>query len=361
MTQLWKRYFFKEWAKVFLLFFGCFYFLYVLIDLSTHTKAFQKHSVGLHDVVFYYLCQLTQRADVLILFALLVSTLKVLMTLNLRNEIVALVVSGISLKKLLRPFLFAACLCTGVLYLNFQFLYPTAIQKLMRFEEQFFHSNMKNERSSPVHHLFLQDNSLLVYNTYDPIEKVFLDAYWIQSHNDLYRIKKLFPHEKTATGHLVDHIVRSEEGTMERKESMELFSFSQIEFEEKSLYAASHPPRWQSLSQLARDIPWKQTCCGFAKMNDHEAGTTTSFYYKLLLPLTCFLAVIAPAKYALRFGRSLSVFLIFAFSLFGMITFFTLVNSSVILGESQVMPSALALLIPFLACFFFFGWKYAKL
>lgn len=361
MIQLWKRYFFKEWVKVFTLFLGCFYFLYVLIDFSAHAKAFHQDAIGYIDIMTYYLYQFTQRADVLILFALLIATIKVLTTLNLKNEIVALVVSGVSLKKLLRPFLFAGICCAGVLYANFQYLCPISLYKLNEFEDRFFHNKVKDDRSKSVKHIFLKDSSLLVYNSYDFKENTFLDVYWFRSFDDIVHMKKLYPFESITKGFFVDHIFRNSEGQMVRKEGFESKEFPGMEFEKSALYAAAHPPRWQSISQLAGDIPWTQIRWGFKKMNDREAQLVTMFYYKLLLPLACILAVIAPAAHALRFGRSLPVFLIYSLSLFGMITFFTLVNSSVILGESQVLSPIVSVSLPFLAAFLFFGWKYAKL
>lgn len=359
--NVWERYFFKEWLKVFLLFLGCFYFLYVLIDLSAHTKVFHQNTIRYVDILLYYLCQFTRRADILIPFALLIGVIKVLTTLNQRNELVVLVTSGIPLKRLLRPFFAASILCMTLLYFNFQWVTPKSLQQLQSFEDHFFRDKTKKEDSSLVHHLFLEDHSLLIYRTYDPIQNAFIDAFWIHSLDDLYRIKALYPYEKIAKGTYVDHLIRASSGTLIHKNSFETFTFPQMTFEGKSLYAASHPPRWQTFTQLASHIPWRQIYFGFGKMSDREAQAVSCFYYKLLFPLVCLLCVICPAPFAMRFSRFLPIFFIYCFSLFGMIAFFTLVNSSVILGESQVMPPAWAISFPFLGFFMMFGWKYAKI
>ena len=96
-------------------------------------------------------------------------------------------------------------------------------------------------------------------------------------------------------------------------------------------------------------------------MNDREAEIATIFFYKLTVPLACILAVIGPAPFCMRFGRRLSVFFIYTLSLFGIIAFFTLTNSSIILGESQLLPPFWAVLLPPTLAFLIFGWNYAKL
>lgn len=363
MRFLWERYFLKECFKVFLLFIGCFYFLYVLIDLSAHTKTFQQESLRWIDILFYYLFQFTHKADILIPFALLVSFIKVLTTSNARHEIVALVVGGIPLKKLLRPFFLAASVCTFFLYLNFEYIQPRSLIKLENFEEKFFEDSSKEDPSKqhPVNQLFLNDGSLMIYRLFHPSDHSFEDAYWIRSFDDIYRIKYLFPYAKKPMGKLVDHLQRSPEGDMLKSESFLSLPFPQMEFEDQSLYAAAHPPRLQSISQLIRHIPWKQVGFGLKKMNDRDAQAITSCFYKLLSPLICFFALLAPAPFAIRFGRSHPIFFIYALSLFGLIGFFTLVNASVILGESQVISPFWALCLPYLAVSLGIGWRYAKL
>lgn len=74
---------------------------------------------------------------------------------------------------------------------------------------------------------------------------------------------------------------------------------------------------------------------------------------RLLTPLTCLLVIIAPAPFCLRFSRHTPIFFLYAFSLFGIIAFFTCVNAALILGIG---------LVPlFVLLFGFFGWRYARL
>lgn len=361
MNRIWKRYFFAELMKVFFLFMGCFFFLYVLIDYSVHTKAFHSNEITYLNTLFYYLCQFTKRAEIIVPIALMVSSIKVLTTANIRNEIVALATGGISLKKVTRPFIGAALILSALLYLNSEFIQPFSLNKIEAFEEFYFKERAREGENKKVNALLLEDNTLLIYQAYDQERRAFFDVFWLQGCDRFYRIQSLFPYETVPFGKYVDTLIRNPEGEIIKIGSALEASFPEMKFETKALFNAVHPPRMQSLTQLAHYLNWKDTHFGLGKMNDKEAEGVTFFYFKLVSPLVCILAIIGTAPFCLRFNRNLSIFMIYALSLFGMVTFFTLANSSLILGESQVFPPAMSVLIPQLTLFLILGWRYAKL
>ncbi|MFZ0566098.1 MAG: LptF/LptG family permease [Chlamydiales bacterium] len=361
MMQIWQRYLLKELAKIFILFMGCFYFLYVLIDYSVHSKAFQQNGIGLFEIALYYFYQFTKRADVLIPIALLISVIKVLTTLTLRNEIGAMVVGGLSLKRLVQPFLLAASLLTFLLYINFHFLQPRFLSRLHDFEKSFFKDASKEMKTTKVHSLLLKDNSLFVYQSFDSQDNIFFDSYWFKKEDQFYRIKTLQVSNPIAVGKYVDTLERSPSGEIVRQRRDIEVSFPEMLFDKKTLFQAAHPPKWQSLTQLFRNMNWTRATFGIGKLSDREAEVAVSLFYKLTIPLTCLLIVIGSAPFSVRFGRGFSVFKIYALALFSIITFFTILNSCMILGESQVIPPFAAIFGPQVLAFLGFGWKYAKL
>lgn len=356
---IWKRYYFYELMKIFILFMFSFYFLYVLIDYSLHTKVFQQEEVSYAKIGIYYACQFTKRAEILIPIALMISTIKVLTSANLRNEILALATSGVALKKILSPFFFAALLFATLLYLNMQWIHPFSLGHIDNFETSYF-KNKTKEQQKGVNALTLEDNTLLIYQTYDQKERAFFDVFWLQECDRFFRIQLLFPGEKISVGKYVDTLVRKETGEIVKVDSQKEVVFPQMHFDTKTLFSTVTPPAMQSLSQLARNLSWRQSLCGITKMNDREAENFSLLYLKLISPLACLLAIIGPAPFCLRFSRTLSVFMIYALSLFGMVTFYMLVNSSFILGQSQIFPPALSIIVPQLLMFTFLGWNYAK-
>src|SRR5262245_50908672 len=102
--KLWEKYVLREFLKVFFFFLFGFFFIYAIIDYSTHIQDFvHGKNLPVLKILQYYLFQFVKRADILIPLALLISTIKVLCQLNIYRELVAFQSAGIAQKKLLRP------------------------------------------------------------------------------------------------------------------------------------------------------------------------------------------------------------------------------------------------------------------
>lgn len=357
----WQRYFFKEVAKIFSLFIFSFFFLYALIDYSTHVKAFHKEHISFIEIFLYYLYQLTNRADILIPFGLLIAAIKVLTKASVHHEIVALVAGGIPLKSILRPFFGMAVLLMTLMYGNFQFLQPFSLHRLEYLEEHFIKHRSSKVPENIVCSMPLIDHSLLLYQQYDRSQETFSDAYWVKNFDEIFHIQTLYPFEKIPQGEFVDRLVRNAKGELELDSSHTNFLFPEMIFDPIALFTESHPPHFQSLTQLFSHMGWEKIGYGLHKMSDREAEVATIFLYKLLVPFVCLLVIIIPAPFCLRYSRSVPIFIIYALSLFGLITFFTLLNASVILGKSQVIPPLWSLAFLSFLCFLLSGYRYAKL
>ncbi len=361
MSKIWERHFFIELIKMFIFFIACLYFLYVLIDYSAHARLFHEKSISFFKIFLYYIFQFTKRAEVLIPVALMVATIKVLTTANQRREVVALVTCGVPLKRILYPFLLAAAFSALLLYANYEFLHPFSLNRISSFEEHYFKDRGSARTRQKVNALTLADGSLLLYQSYDQEKKEFFDVFWMRTPDTILRIQSLLPHADIPSGKYVDFLNRTATGEMIKQSSIELAFFPDMHFDSHALFNAVHPPRMQSITQLTRQLVGKQTGYGMGKMTDKEAELTTFFYYKLTMPLICFLSILGPAFYCLIFTRNLPVFFIYAVSLASIVIFLTCVNASVICGQNQLLPPLLAILLPYGVCFSFIGWKYANL
>jgi lipopolysaccharide export system permease protein len=344
--RIYSRYFYKELAKVFFLFLGCFYFLYVLIDYASHVKNLHQHGLPFSQVISYYFFQFSSMLEILIPAAFLVALIKVLLQVNLRNELVALLSSGLSYHRILAPFVLSSLVCGALLYCNFQFITPAASKRLDTFKSRFLKAG--EEQNFEIGHLQLNDGTLLVYGAYDAAKGAFHDVFWVLNSDELYRIKTLYPREKTAKGLFVDHLVRDKNGDVRKKASHETLLFPKMKFEEKALYEAVNSPEWHSITGLLNSIPKQFT---FEKVSDQEARSRTILFHKITVPLLSLLVCLAITPICLQFRRNLPVF----------IAFFMFISASKILGESQVISPLLALFSPYLICFTFFGYRYATL
>lgn len=111
------RYIIKEFLMPFLYCIVIFTFLYIIIDLFGHLDEILKNHVSLKALLAYYGSYIPIIFVQTTPFAVLVATIFIISTLVKHNEIIAMRASGISLFRILRPFLFLGALISIVVFL----------------------------------------------------------------------------------------------------------------------------------------------------------------------------------------------------------------------------------------------------
>lgn len=358
MTTIWERYFLRQALSSFAFFIAGFYGLFVLIDYASHASSYRHNHIHFQwiEVARYYTWEFIERMDVLIPFALLIATIRTLCYLNNYNELVALRVSGVKLKTLMRPFVLIGLFFTGLIYANNEYLLPIALKEIKHIDET--HKSQKNKSNllPSVQHVMLADNSTLIFQSYDSYDEHFFDTYWIPSINSIYRIKYLYPYSEVPRGLFVDHLVRRPSGELVIDQSFEEKAFPEMKFNKKALMETITYPEERSLSEL-----WGKLSRLENIQSEKESQVAANFYYKLAIPWLCLLAVIAPAPFCVRFSRTLPTFFIYACSIFGLVAFYLVMDASLILGERQVFPAQYAIWVPFLGLASILGWRFLRL
>lgn len=355
---LWQRYFLKSFFATFCFFLICFYGLYVLIDYATHTSSISSHHVqiALKDTFGYYFYLFAARAEILLPIAILIAFVKRITTLNSQQELAALMASGVSLKALLRPFLLFSCIIASLLLMNGEWVLPKALKRVRQLELSTKQQKKNLQTGEAVHHLLMEDGSLLLYQSYDPFEERFFDLFWIPSTDELYRIKYLYPLKEEPVGFYIDHIVRNTEGLLVQIEEMKESSFPRMRFNKQVLQSHLADPEFLPLSELAQ----KRIAVSFP-LDEKEIRMATAFYWKLLTPFFCILAVLGPASFCVRFSRQMPVFFIFVASLFGLIAFYMFMDAMQVLSVRQILSPEVALFGPFGVAFLYFGWRFFRI
>lgn len=353
----WERYFLRQFCGLFFLFLFCFYGLYVLIDYASRTSALTSHHVHipLYEMIRYYLFVFASRAEILLPLALLIAFVKTVCTLNSNQELVALMAGGINLKLLMRPFIAFGFICMLLMYANEQFLLPEALKKLRYLENSTKHQKSRRAAGISVHNILLDDGSLFLYQNYDKEKKSFYDSFWIQSIDNVYRIKLLSP-SGIPTGQLVDHLKRDNNGELVHIASYDQLEFPSMKFNQEILQSSILEPDILSLSEL-----FTEASNVSSPLNEKESKIMTAFYWKLAMPWLCILAIIAPAPFCVRFSRQRPIFLIYVCTLFGLIMFYMILDAAQVVAKRQVMLPIFAICLPFFAAFTIFGWRFAKI
>jgi lipopolysaccharide export system permease protein len=355
LTSIWERYFLREMGKCFLLFLLSFYALYVLIDYSNHSHSFQHYRFSFFELMRYYGHEFVVRMNVLVPFALLISCVKTLCSLNMHHELIALMASGIRLKRLLFPFIAFSLFFTGLIYLNGEIFQPNA----MKYHEQLDHQRARVKKTKyhypHIQQLMLKDGSSLIFQRYDPLAHEFFDLYWVRSIDDIYRIRDLKLQDAGAVGLGVEHLQRDPEGALKLTERFDQKQLPDLLFDQHALSESAATPEVLSLSQMHKKLADFE-----AILSEKDARLVTAYYYKLAIPWLCLLAVLAPAPFCISYTRTLPIFFIYALSLFGLVGFYLIMNAAVVLGERQVIDPALAIWCPFCLFFTFFALRFYR-
>jgi len=355
--KIWERYFVYEFTKILILFLFCFYGLYVLIDYSSNASSFFYHS-GSHitETAIYYSAEFSKRLDVLLPFALMIAAIKTLTSLNIHNELIALLSGGLSLKRLMRPFLAIGLLCTAISYVNIEYVLPSALNELKHIYDSRSREKHKHQQHPAAQHLILEDNSILVFHKYDSSQDLFYDAYWIKSIDDLYRIKYLYPNSSNVPeGKFVEHLLRDANGELMIADVHQAHSFQNMKFNKETLFETLTSPIELSISDLWSKLPSQQD-----QMSEKEAQGLSAFYIKLIMPWLCLLAILGPVPSCVRVTRNLPVFFIYAFSIFGLVAFYLLLDAALVLGERHAVMPALAIFLPFGIVTGIVGWRFVR-
>lgn len=358
LTTIWERYLIKQFLSIFFLFLFCFYGLYILIDYASHTSNLSSYQIHMQwkEIFQFYLFLFASRAEILLPLALIISFVKTVTTLNANQELIALMAGGIKLKTLMRPFLLVATFCILCLYCNEQFFLPHALKKLRKIEDATKHRKTTSLNSVKVNHILLEDGSLIIYQNYDSFKERFFDVYWIQSIDQIYRMKFLFPYLVIPKGIFVDKFVRQQNGDLLQEAAYKQKEFPEIPFNKEILQSAIIDSVALSISDLAAQSS-KMT----SSLDEKESRALTAFYWKLMIPFLCLLAVIAPAPYCVYFSRQRPIFLIYVCNLFGLIAFYMLMDAAKVTTNRQILDPFWAICFPFILSLTYFGHRFYKL
>lgn len=343
LTKIWERHIFMDLLRCFLFFLFAFFLLYSLVDFSTNASTFIKNNqLQVDRALTHYMYQFFKRLPMLLPLSLLISTIKVLFSLNIHKELVALQAAGVALTRILYPFWILASFCCILGYINEEFIIPQSIAYLDEAKLARAKASQK-EKSKPFTILYLKDSSRLVYQNFDREKRAFFDVYWIRSFNDIWRIKYLSADPHKPVGKFVDHILRNENGFLEKKESYEQCVLPSLKWKTSEPYKKQYSPKHQKLSQLAKSFIRHERDSFYS-----SGEVATYLFYKIIMPLMPFAILLGIAPYCVNYSRNPPIFLLYGISIFCFVVFFTLMDSLLIIGKNQTLPPYIAMGLPFL-------------
>jgi len=338
--RIWQRYFVSEFLKNLLFVLILIFLLYALIDFSSRRSSLHFSAP---ELLIFYLSSFSKELTVLLPFSAMVACIKCVADLNQNRELIALLASGVSLKRLVRPF-FLIGICLSLISLaNQEYFYPKAMRTIHQME---FAKKLNSKKKTPldsVKSTHLADNSTLLYSSLEGNSLV--DVIWVRGIDDIYKIGSLSLDGAPPIGFDVDHFMR-------QGSSLDLVSyekeraFPELPEKDELLFDNLVEQDELSLTSLMREAPPL-----FQSQTEKESGVMTSLILRLALPWINLLAIIGPLPLLVRQNRSQPLFFIFSVSLFGLVFTFLVIEAAAILGKRQALLPETAILVPFLGIF----------
>jgi lipopolysaccharide export system permease protein len=354
--MVWERTLYKEIVKIMSFVLCSFFALFIIVDCSAHLHDFLRIQQGKVVLLYtYYGLQFVKRLDVLLPLALLVTTIKILRDMSQRHELLTLQVAGLSLKRIVRPFLLSAAAAVLCNLLSNEFLLPPSIDALERFHSLY----LKKPHTTPnlLHVIELEDHSRLVFQDFDRSHFIFHDLFWIRSTDDLWRIKSATLTDKgdncSLHCHYVDHITREPGagGGLHKTASYEELELSELMIDMKRLEKGRTIFATAPLSQLVKKLQIASPHANAFKADLVMRSTRAH------LPLLMLLALLPSC---LHYSRFRSPLLLYSVAIFGTIAAFVLIQAGAVFIENQALSIWSAMILPF--ALFLFGtiWRFIR-
>lgn len=335
MTKIWYLYLFKLHLKMFLFVLFSIFTVYCLIDLSIHGLKFVSNSdANLLEIFKYYGNNFANHLDFFFPLTLLLASLKVLLDLSRHHELLALQASGLSQKKILSPFFLFAAMLSMISYANHEWIAPKSGGAADTFKEK---SQKKKKKEPRIFSAALEDGSELIYQKYDRKKLELFDVYWIKSPKDIWHIKTFSLQNEHPTGLFVDHFEKDQSGKIRKTNSFDKHTFLDCNVQKEINLQKFIPYDNRSLSALFKQSMQNTSEKKFASIYLH---------HKLATPLLSFAVLCLIFPFALQYSRTKKVILLISASLFGLVSFITILDGMLILGENQVVSGFFAIWTP---------------
>lgn len=164
----------------------------VVIDMSERTDDFSKHNLDYRTVIREYYSGFIPFI-VSMLFPLFVFISVIFFTSKManRSEFIAILASGVSLRRILRPYLVGGTLLALVLWLGSRYVIPRANERRTRFEARYFRSPMNYNSSSHSQYMRVDSFSYAGIRFYDTTTRsggsFFLET--VKDHKVVYNLR----------------------------------------------------------------------------------------------------------------------------------------------------------------------------
>ncbi|UCD84999.1 MAG: LPS export ABC transporter permease LptG [Deltaproteobacteria bacterium] len=294
-----SRYLSREFFRIFLLSIVAFLVLYLIVDLFERMSMLMKYEASLLDAFHYFLYKTPLILFQVIPVAVLLGTLLSLGILNRNNEITALKAGGVSLYRIVLPFLVIGILASGFSFFLNEFIIPDSNRRL-KFTEMIRIKKRKSLATIKQNKIYLRSrNSIYNIDFYLPKKNLLQGISILRFDRDFRLVQRIDAKRARWNGNVWNFeqgTIRDFRGSVDRIES---FSERVIPFSQtpKDFELVEREPEEMSYGELKKYLK-KLKGEGF-DTNPYLADLQA----KLSFPLINLIIVLIGLPFALQTGR----------------------------------------------------------
>ncbi|RZJ34165.1 MAG: YjgP/YjgQ family permease [Flavobacterium sp.] len=343
MLRIIDRYILKRYLVTFSVMLLMFIPIGITIDVSEKVNRMLENKVPFVEIANYYLNFTIYFANLLFPIFLFLSVIWFTSKLANNTEIIAILSSGISFTRFLRPYLIGATIVSVFVLLMGFFIFPAASKGFNDFRFTYLNKNQTNARDNTNVFRQLSPNEYIYVQSFNPVNKMaFNFTYEKFTKNKLdfkitaQRLKynprdssyTMYNYSRRTVGELGDRIVSGE-----KKDTIFKFDLDDLTPE---IYVAETLPLGGLMSFIE-----KEKSRGSSNINVY----LVVFYKKFSIPVSAFiLTIIAVAVSSMKrrggMGANLAIGILLAFSFI----FFDKIFGT--LAEKSSIPPIIAVWIP---------------
>jgi lipopolysaccharide export system permease protein len=182
VIKILDRYLARQFVRTFLFGLLAFVIIFIILDMTENLDDFVDANMPAQLIAHYYLAFIPEMIMLMIPVALLLSALFVTGRLSNQNELAAIKSSGMSIYRLLVPFLVIAVLVTGFTVYLTGWLVPMSNRTKYAYERKYLHRNIQSVERTNI--IFQDSRTRIVYVGFYDIETKRANAVSIQDFAD---------------------------------------------------------------------------------------------------------------------------------------------------------------------------------
>jgi lipopolysaccharide export system permease protein len=338
-----RRYICREFLKILLLSMSAFVLIYLVVDFFARIDTFLEHKAPPILVFLYYLHQIPGVGFQIFPLGILMATLLGLGILSRNNEITAMKASGISLYRITFPLLVMGMLASGLCFMGNEFIVPFSNR---RSDSILSTQIRKKPRKTFLRNYkvwYRSENAIYNFQVFNP-QRDLLEGITLFEFDDDFKLSRRIDAKRAlwegGAWHFYDVTIRDfcretdiqttrfEERVIPIPETPEVFKEERRETEEMGYY---------DLQRYIRKIE---------KGGYDATRYIVDLYAKLSFPFACAIMVFIGIPFSTKTARGGGVALPIVMSIVIGFSYWILLNLSLSLGRSGLLPPPLSAFVP---------------